>query len=703
MDVSQYLADSPPTVVPLVIKPHFEALTNEQKLYAHHISKAAFFGTRIILRQVSPESEPIYNLIIALHKHCNGDWASLAKDAGVGNDELQHVLQYFTQFLGNLGNYKGFGDVKFIPRCSSQTIAALAAKASVAEKFYEQCKSAIYADGGKPALMHFGFPGQGHMSTYYPESPNITREEIEKVGELLGAKGILPENTRVRKTKAGDYEVLIASALSKPPPEGSDAGEVTTWELSSPLEGKKVSLVFGDHQEEMAKIALHMKKAGLHAANDTQKMMMIAYAKSFGTGSLKAFKVSQKLWVKDQSPEVESNIGFIETYRDPAGIRGEWEGMVAMVNKERTRAFQNLVEAAPAAIPKLPWSKDFEKDEFSAPDFTSLEVLSFASSGVPAGINIPNYDDIRQQIGFKNVSLGNVLGAKAPNEPIPFIRPEDLELYQENRDAAFEVQVGIHELLGHGTGKLLQETSPGVFNFDHKDRPVSPITKKQISTYYGPSQTYSTVFGPTASSYEECRAECVAMALSCDFSLLKIFGFGDGEIDMSGKAGDVLYASYLSMARAGVVALEFWDPKSKKWGQIHMQARYSILKTFLGAGDSFCRLDSKQDDLSDLTIHLDRNKILTHGRPAVEAYLQQLHIFKSTADVKAGRELYERMTSVEGNFWAEKVRGQVLKKKTPRKVFVMANTVEVAGGKVELKEYESSMEGMIRSWAEREV
>ena len=58
-----------------------------------------------------------------------------------------------------------------------------------------------------------------------------------------------------------------------------------------------------------------------------------------------------------------------------------------MVNKERTRAFQKLVEAAPTAIPKLPWSKDFEKDEFSAPDFTSLEVLSFASSGIPAGIN----------------------------------------------------------------------------------------------------------------------------------------------------------------------------------------------------------------------------------------------------------------------------------------------------------------------------
>ena len=665
--------------------------------------RAAFFGTRIILRQVSPESESIYDLIIALQKHCNGDWASLADHAQVDNAELQLALQYFTQFLGNLGNYKGFGDVKFIPRCSPETIAALAAKVPAANKFYAQCKSVIYADAGKPALMHFGFPGQGHMSTYYPESPDITREEIEKVGELLGAKGILPENTRVRKTKSGDYDVLIASALSKPPPEGSDAGEVTTWQLSAPLEGKKLSLVFGDHQEEMAKIALHIKKAGLHAANETQKKMMDEYAKSFGTGSLKAFKESQKLWVKDKGPEVESNIGFIETYRDPAGNRGEWEGMVAMVNKERTRAFQKLVEAAPAAIPKLPWSKDFEKDEFSAPDFTSLEVLSFASSGIPAGINIPNYDDIRQQIGFKNVSLGNVLGAKAPNEPIPFIRPEDLDLYQDNRDAAFEVQVGIHELLGHGTGKLLQETSPGVFNFDHNHPPVSPITDKPLSTHYKPSETYSTVFGPTASSYEECRAECVAMALSCDFGLLHIFGFGDGHVDMDGKAGDVLYASYLSMARAGVVALEFWDPKSKKWGQIHMQARYSILKTFLEAGDSFCKLEYQKEDLSDLTIHLDRNKILTHGRPAVEAYLQKLHIFKSTADVEAGRALYERMTSVEGGFWSDKVRGVVLKKKSPRKVFVMANTVEVAEGKVELREYESSMEGMVKSWAEREV
>lgn len=670
------------------------------------------------MRQVSPESEPIYDLILALYRACNGNWNGLAQKTNVSEDNLRFFLEYAAMFLGQAGNYKGFGDAKFIPRLPPDALEALASTTPETKAAFQKANSTgggIY-ETSEQTMMHLGYPPL-HMTTYYPDSPSIVKDEITAIGDLLEKKGLALENTRLRKTASGDFELLIASSISNPPVTHRDLQE-DTFALDGKLQGKTLRLIFGDYQEEMAKIAHSIKQAELNAANDNQKRMLDAYAKSFGTGSIEAFKESQRIWVKDQKPALETNLGFVETYRDPHGVRGEWEGFVALVcvadllmcsnlltpdqvNMERTRAFGTLVDNAEHMIPKLPWGKGFEKDKFLSPDFTSLEVLSFAGSGLPAGINLPNYDDIRQNLGFKNVSLGNVLSAKAPNEPIPFIAEKDLEVYRRCRDPAFEVQVGIHELLGHGTGKLLQETTPGQYNFDIANPPISPVTGKPVSTWYKPGQTWGSVFGATSSSYEECRAECVAMALACDFSILKIFGFGDGTEDMAGEAGDVLFTAYLQMARAGLVALEFWDPKSQKWGQAHMQARYSILRTFLDAGDDFVQLSYTKEDLSDLEIHLDRSKILSHGRPAVEKYLQKLHVYKSTADIEAGLALYNGITSVD-QWWGTKVREVVLKNKVPRKVFVQANTFLV-GDQVTLQEYEPTLEGMIQSFAERNV
>ncbi|KAF7595419.1 hypothetical protein BBP40_006041 [Aspergillus hancockii] len=697
-----YLADSPPTVVRLEVKHHFDNLKDAKlRRYAHYISRAAFEGTRVTLRQVSPESEPIYDLIISLYRACDGNWPDLAKKTNVSDEHLRYFLEYSVQFLGNCGNYKGFGDSKFIPRLPVEAFEALASATPETKAAFEKANKTgggIYETKDQ-SLMHLGYTDGGHMTTYYPDSPSITKDEITAIGDLMERKGLPLENTRLKKLPSGDFELLIASGISSPPSRDRDLGDVELFELEGKLQGRKLRLVFGDHVEEMAKIALSIKQAGLNAANDNQKRMLDAYALSFGAGSIEAFKESQRVWVKDQKPALETNIGFVETYRDPHGVRGEWEGFVALVNMERTQAFGKLVDSAESMIPKLPWGKDFEKDKFLSPDFTSLEVLSFQSSGIPAGINLPNYDDIRQNLGFKNVSLGNVLSAKAPNEPVPFVAGKDLEVYRRCRDPAFEVQVGIHELLGHGTGKLLQETALEKYNFDISNPPVSPVTGKPVSTWYKPGQTWSSVFGAIASSYEECRAECVAMVLCCDFSILKIFGFGDGKEDLTNEAGDVLFAAYLQMARAGLVALEFWDPKTQKWGQAHMQARYSILQTFLDAGNDFVKLVYTKEDLSDLEIHLDRSKILTHGRPAVEKYLQKLHVYKSTADFEAGKKLYDDITSVD-EWWGTKVRDIVLKNKIPRKVFVQGNTI-LDGDQVILKEYEPTLEGMIQSFVER--
>ena len=57
---------------------------------------------------------------------------------------------------------------------------------------------------------------------------------------------------------------------------------------------------------------------------------------------------------------VENYIGFIENYRDPYGVRGEWEGFVAIMNKHFTKIL-TLVDQAPALLTLLPWDHAFEK------------------------------------------------------------------------------------------------------------------------------------------------------------------------------------------------------------------------------------------------------------------------------------------------------------------------------------------------------
>ncbi len=46
------------------------------------LDSAAFLGTRITLRQVSPESEPIYDFIVSLYDACKGDWKILQEQTG---------------------------------------------------------------------------------------------------------------------------------------------------------------------------------------------------------------------------------------------------------------------------------------------------------------------------------------------------------------------------------------------------------------------------------------------------------------------------------------------------------------------------------------------------------------------------------------------------------------------------------------------
>lgn len=683
MSTRLFYADSEAPIVSLSAKKHFDQLSspNLQK-YAHHLSRASFHGSRAVLDSVSPESPYIYDFILLIHEKLNQPHSNqeyIDKLSGIGKQDVTYYLEYAAQFLDNLGNYKSFGDRKFIPRIEREKFCQLVEKVNDKDvsDLYNKVEHQIY-DTDRGLL---GYPDHGLLSNYYPHSANITKDEIDAVNKALSSAGIMPENTRVVKGE-NSYTVLVASA------ESEDIYSKLNLQTD---DGSKIVFQFGDHAKDFTKIVQELENALPYAANETQKRLITYYIESFKTGSMAAHKKSQIEWVKDLKPEVESNIGFIETYRDPAGVRGEWEGLVAMVNHERTAKFSQLVENAGKFIAQLPWDKFYEKDTFTPPDFTSLEVLTFAGSGVPAGINIPNYDDVRLNYGFKNVSLGNVLSANPKNpkkeEIITFI--EDQDLFKKWRDDSFEVQVGLHELLGHGSGKLLQETEPGKFNFDKLNT--------DIKSYYKPNETWAGVFGANSGSYEECRAELVALylILKDPTQVLPIFGI-ESEKDQE----DVMYIASLLMIRAGLLGLEYWDPEAKKWGQPHMQGRFAIMKQLHKAG--VFEFKSSNPDYSDLKIVVDKSKL--HDGTAVDAlgeFLGNLHVYKSTANVTEGLKYYLEKSNVEDGY--AKFRDIVIKEKKPRKILIQANTVLKDDGSVELIEYEESETGMIESYYDRRV
>ena len=124
----------------------------------------------------------------------------------------------------------------------------------------------------------------------------------------------------------------------------------------------------------MNEVVANLEKAEAYTANENQKEMIQNYVEHFKYGDVEKHKDSQRNWIKDIGPVVETNIGFIETYLDPSGARAEFEGFVSVVDKIISYQFNTLVERAEGLIEKLPWSKDFEKEKFSKPDFTNLDV-----------------------------------------------------------------------------------------------------------------------------------------------------------------------------------------------------------------------------------------------------------------------------------------------------------------------------------------
>ena len=276
----------------------------------------------------------------------------------------------------------------------------------------------------------------------------------------------------------------------------------------------------------------------------------------------------------------------------------------------------------------------------------------------------------------------------------PFVDPSEAETFQRHKFPAYYLWVVLHELLGHGTGKMLVEDPRGKFNFDIDNPPIDPLTSQPIESWYGPGDTWTGRFEDLATTVDECRAELVGAYLMDDKELLSMFGFND---DSEIRADDIVYNIYLQLGVDGLRGLQNYNAQNGTWGQAHSQAHFATLKWLLAHGQGFITIKSDQI-AGSVTVQVDRTKIITHGKPALGRMLLRLHLYRCTADTVSCRHLYEHLCKVDREHlaWRELVKNQV---ETPIK-FVQANTF-LENNEVILKEYETLNVGIIDSWMER--
>jgi dipeptidyl-peptidase-3 len=202
---------------------------------------------------------------------------------------------------------------------------------TVIDELWPQIEKEVFAIDAPYSVINF--PEEGGVTGYFGR--NMNKDDLKKVSDFLlqynkdanGKVEVNVLNTRAFKSADGTYIITVGSVDTSKTKRGVE------------FQGNKFDVVYGEFQAYVKECSDYMKEVLKYAAGETQENMVKKYIEHFESGDIDAHKDSQRHWVKDKGPVVESNIGWIETYIDPTNERGYFEGWVAVVDKPKSAKF----------------------------------------------------------------------------------------------------------------------------------------------------------------------------------------------------------------------------------------------------------------------------------------------------------------------------------------------------------------------------
>ena len=418
--------------------PGWEALEPQAQRYVYHLAEACLYGRDILYLQHHP-------MALAARAILEAIWEQ-------GTFRNHDMEDYLTQLWMYSGFHHHYKETKTVPAFSRTYFheavlqlpydveAFLEAQGftldALEEMIFDPSKDPLRrADGDRETLVE-----RSAVNFYGPGV--TTAEALEFYEKRKDKYRIAPGlNTRLVKDEKGELR-----------------------ELTAYTDG-----LYGDALQAIVRqLTAALSYAPSEAARETLRTL-IAYYES---GDIDAFADYSEAWVRLLEP-VDLIHGFIETYEDPLGLKGSYEGIVELEDPEGTERVRRIVELAGYFEQQSPINEAYKRTEPLGRAARAIDVVMLAGDSYPAsplGVNLPNDERMRAEVGSKSVTLSNISLAidryrSAASIDLFYHGEEVKERLRRYGAEADMLHTDLHEIIGHGSGKLL----PGVSGADLRE------------------------------------------------------------------------------------------------------------------------------------------------------------------------------------------------------------------------------------------
>jgi dipeptidyl-peptidase III len=560
--------------------PDFELITLKRKKLIFYLGQAAISGRDILWDQNFRYNLQIRKTIEAILQHYTGDR---------NTDEFSSFIVYAKRVFFANGIHHHYSNDKMKPIFGKDYFLKL-------------------LKGTDPEKLPL-YDGQSPEQLFHELTPVIFDEHLfsRKIERKEGVDIILESAINMYEN-VNQAEVEKFYAGKTDPKDGRPV----SIGLNSKLilkDGKIVEEVYrsgGLYGSVIDQIIFWLEKAKSVAESEMQSKELQLLIDFYRSGDLKTWDDFNVLWAQDTEAEIDFNNGFIESYSDPLGMKATWEAIVNYTDTEATRRTKIITANAQWFEDNSPVQQKYKKEKVTG---VAARVINIAMLGgdcypaSPLGINLPNADWIRKEVGSKSVTLANITEAyditSLGNGFLEEFAADQAEVDRIRKFGHLSelLHTDLHECIGHASGKLAEGTDPN-----------------SLKNY--------------SSALEEARADLFALYYMIDNKIIELGLLPD--ID----AAKAAYDNYL---RNGLLTQLVRIKAGKNIEEAHMRNRAAVCRWVYEYG--------KAENVIELIRREGKTYVRINDyfklRTLFGKLLREIQRIKSEGDYEAGKRLIE--------------------------------------------------------------